>query len=407
MAQDMPAPVGHAVYAVGDGTVLESGADHGYGGVLVVLHKTGQGAYFKAVYGHVVRAARTAVGAKVKAGQVIGHVNSAKHVHFGIHPGRKYPPDNNPYRGHTYIESKTYGWVDPVTYLRANPRILTYAAPPVPVIATVETTARATVLGVAADVVYWSEGAAEQTATFSRALAGGDVAAVASETVLPAFDTTRFPAVVGGTTFTVADRLPRLTVASSSPAPSWKHSVTLSGKLASAAGATFTGATIVVETSTDGEHWSRLTSTRSGPSGSYALTFTPSRRADVRARFAPPDSAFLAVASPATTIAPKPALAAPVVPASADDGHKFTVSGAVTPRHTTGPGEVVLHVQRLTAGAWTDYTSAKTVYRDASSASLYRGMLTLPKGSYRVRADSPDDSRHAAAHSGWTPFTLR
>ena len=129
MAQDMPAPVGYAVYAVGAGTVLESGGDHGYGGVIVVLHRTADGHYFKAVYGHIIPAAAAHKGATVKAGQVVGHVNGCAHVHFGIHPGKAYPADNNPYRGHTYTSKNTYGWVDPVKYLRANPRIIPYSAP--------------------------------------------------------------------------------------------------------------------------------------------------------------------------------------------------------------------------------------------------------------------------------------
>ena len=142
MAQDMPAPVGHAVYAVGNGTVLESGGDHGYGGVIVVLHRTADGHYFKAVYGHIIPAAAAHKGAAVKAGQVLGHVNGCAHVHFGIHPGKAYPPDNNPYRGHTYTSKNTYGWVDPVKYLRANPRVIPYSAPAVPTIAVIDTTGR-------------------------------------------------------------------------------------------------------------------------------------------------------------------------------------------------------------------------------------------------------------------------
>jgi murein DD-endopeptidase MepM/ murein hydrolase activator NlpD len=124
VAQDMPTSVGHPVYAIGDGVILESGDGHGYGGVLVVLHKTDDGQYFKAVYGHIRRSSKTKKGAKVKAGQIIGRVNGAAHVHFGIHPGRAYPPDRNPYRGHTYTSKKTYGWVDPVAFLRENPRVL-------------------------------------------------------------------------------------------------------------------------------------------------------------------------------------------------------------------------------------------------------------------------------------------
>lgn len=405
MAQDMPAAVGHKVYAVGKGTVLESGADHGYGGVLVVRHKTGDGKYFKAVYGHIRRSSHTAVGAKVTAGQVIGHVNNAAHVHFGIHPGRAYPPDNNPYRGHTYIESKTYGWVDPIKYLRANPRVIVYVAPGLPVVATVETNGRASVLGVADGIAYWKTGG-DLEKTYGRALAGGDTTVMPADATLPALDETRFSATVADTSFTLADRLPRVTVASSSSSPSWKHAVTLSGKLTNAAGAVFTGASVVIETSTDGESWSRLSTAWTGLTGSYSVTFTPTRRVGIRARFQPP-STYLPAASAVATVAPKPAVAAPVVPKSAGEDHRFTVLGAVTPHHTAGPSAIVLRVQHKSAGEWSDDSTATTTYRDSGSSSVYRGSLTLPSGTYRLRAEVPSDSRHAATHSGWTAFALR
>jgi len=198
MAQDMPAPVGHAVYAVGNGTVLESGGDHGYGGVIVVLHRTADGHYFKAVYGHIIPAAAAHKGATVKAGQVVGHVNGCAHVHFGIHRGKAYPPDNNPYRGHTYTSKNTYGWVDPVKYLRANPRVIPNSAPAVPTIAVIDTTGHPSVIGVAAGVVYWSIASTDSTLTYSRSLHGRETVAVSDNDALSALDSTRFPASVGG-----------------------------------------------------------------------------------------------------------------------------------------------------------------------------------------------------------------
>ena len=149
MAQDMPVPQGSPVYAIADGVIAESNANAGYGGVLVLWHYTGAGQKFLAVYGHIIRGKGMNKGVKVKAGQVIGHVNSFNHCHFGIHPGNAYPPDGNPYRGHTYIESETYGWVDPVKFLKNNPAYLPYTAPPLPLVTTIATTSTPSVLGVA------------------------------------------------------------------------------------------------------------------------------------------------------------------------------------------------------------------------------------------------------------------
>jgi murein DD-endopeptidase MepM/ murein hydrolase activator NlpD len=193
MAQDMPSPLGHAVYAVGDGVVLESKQTAGYPGVIVILHRTLEGDEFKAVYGHINR--KVAKGVRVSAGQVIGTVNGQAHVHFGIHPGRAYPPDRNPFRGHTYDRKQTYGWVDPVKFLRANPRAMAYKAPTLPRVTTVTATATPTFLGVAGRSVYFSVcPSAEATATYRRALAGGACSMIATSEALPSLDATRFAA---------------------------------------------------------------------------------------------------------------------------------------------------------------------------------------------------------------------
>jgi len=303
-AQDMPCAVGHAVYAIGDGTILEAGGDHGYGGVIVVLHKTGEGKYFKAVYGHMHPSKGIKKGGKVKAGQVVGHVNGAAHLHFGVHPGKAYPPDNNPYRGHTYDSSKTYGWVDPVKYLRGNPRVCTIPAPPV--VATVETTAQPTVLGTANGTVFWSTGDEDDRRVFSRAILDKDAKACVVDAVPEGLDTARYTAKESASSFTLTDTLPKLTLVCSDTTPAWKHAVTVSGKLTSASGGMFVGARINVESSTDGTTWTKIGSALSGAKGTYSWTFTPTRQLGLRTRFAP-SANYLPVASAVTTVTPHPA----------------------------------------------------------------------------------------------------
>jgi hypothetical protein len=406
MAQDMPAPVGHPVYAVGDGTVLESNPNAGYGGVLVVLHKTGDGHYFKAVYGHIIRAAGMVKGATVKAGQVIGHVNHCAHVHFGIHPGRAYPPDGNPYRGHTYDPKKTYGWVDPVAYLRSNPRILPYAAPALPAVATVDTTSQPTVLGVADGCVYWSIFSGGTTCVFSRALAGGATNALPAGTALPSLDTTRYEVETTTDAFTLSDPLPVITLTCSSTSPAWKHSTTVSGRIVSALGSAFTGATVVIESSIDGASWKKVATALTGPTGAYTLTWTPSRRVGLRAHFTAP-SVYVPAFSAVSTVAPRPSLSAPVVPRAVTHARSFTAHGTLAPRHVAGRGAVVLRVQRRTGSGWADYATTVTTYRDSASGTTYAGSFRLPAGSWRVRAEAPSDTLHAATTSPWSAFTVR
>jgi murein DD-endopeptidase MepM/ murein hydrolase activator NlpD len=135
LGQDFKMNWGDPIYAIAAGEVLEARSDVGgygpggtAGGAVLILHKTSAGQDFKALYGHVERI-QIAKGSTVSAGKVIGYANnfSPPHVHFGIHPGRSYPPDGNPWRGYTPVTSNTYGWVNPVSFLKTN---LAPASPP-------------------------------------------------------------------------------------------------------------------------------------------------------------------------------------------------------------------------------------------------------------------------------------
>jgi murein DD-endopeptidase MepM/ murein hydrolase activator NlpD len=140
VAQDMHAPQGHPVYAIGDGTVWISRADTGGygvngtpGGCVIIVHRTAAGEEFRALYGHLSDL-RFKAGAHVSGGDVIGVTNGCDHVHFGIHPSAVYR-GGNPYAGEV---PKTWtdhgGWVDPVTYLRTHPHSATYSAPALPLV---------------------------------------------------------------------------------------------------------------------------------------------------------------------------------------------------------------------------------------------------------------------------------
>ena len=138
LAKDIGAPYRSPVYALTDGVVFAAysnldgyGPGGGPGGAMVVLFRREDGAYFKALYGHLY-GLKYSKGQAVRAGAVLGYVNdsSPNHLHFGIHPGAALPtdPEHNPFRGHTYDKSKTYGWTDPIAFLVAH----TPWVPPVP-----------------------------------------------------------------------------------------------------------------------------------------------------------------------------------------------------------------------------------------------------------------------------------
>ena len=210
----------------------------------------------------------------------------------------------------------------------------------------------------------------------------------------------------GATSFTLGDRLPRMTLDASTSAPAWKRTVSLSGRLTNALGLPFKGATIVLESSQDGDGWKTIASAKTGLSGAYSLNWTPITRVRVRARFVAP-ATYMPVASTATTIAPKPSITPPVVPRAISHAQTFTVRGTLTPRHAADSGAVTLRVQRLVSGVWTDHSSLTATCRDSATGSAYGRSLRLTAGTWRIRAQMQADAAHAAGSSAWSQFVVR
>jgi hypothetical protein len=407
MAKDIATPQGHPVYAIADGVVAESQGDAGYGGVLVVWHKTGDGQKFLVVYGHIIRG-KLGKGAKVKAGQVIGKINSKNHLHFGIHPGNKYPPDGNPYRGHTYVESQTYGWVDPIKFLRTHAAFKTACiTPTLPLVTTISTLSTPTVLGVAAGSVYWSVPSGESsTTTFTCPLPSGVTTQVASGTVLPELDTTRYLVTTSTASFALYDRLPVLTASYSTKRPLWKQNVTVKGTLKNAGGKAFVGAQICLERSCDGTKWVAAASTTTGQKGAYSLGYAPSRSCQLRVKFAPPNTYIAATSTPVAVI-PKPGLHAPDSAKQSKTGQSVTVGGKLDARHPAGAHTVTLHLQQFGASGWTDALTTFAVNANSGAGTRYSRKLTLAAGKWRVKASCDADSLHAAESTRWTQFTVK
>ncbi|HEX9092759.1 MAG TPA: M23 family metallopeptidase [Coriobacteriia bacterium] len=127
LAKDVSAPVGRPVYALSDGYVYDAYsrlAGYAPAGAMIVVYRTHDGRWFKALYGHV-RGLKYRKGQKVRAGAVLAYVaqsGSSPHLHFGIHMGLGKPndPRRNPFMGHGRVRGRTYGWVDPVRFLSEN-----------------------------------------------------------------------------------------------------------------------------------------------------------------------------------------------------------------------------------------------------------------------------------------------
>jgi murein DD-endopeptidase MepM/ murein hydrolase activator NlpD len=108
---DFAAPTGTPVYAASDGVVAGAGTERGYGRTVRLRHPGG----VETVYAHLSRIARDArPGARVRQGEVIGHVGSTglstgPHLHYEIRmagraqdPARVALPAGAPLRGHAF-----------------------------------------------------------------------------------------------------------------------------------------------------------------------------------------------------------------------------------------------------------------------------------------------------------------
>jgi hypothetical protein len=421
VAQDMPCSAGHAVYAIGAGTVFISRADAGGygvggapGGCIIITHVTAAGTRFHALYGHL-SGLRVKEGQRVTAGQQIARVNGCRHLHFSTHPGAKYR-DGNPYAGHVPRSwADRGGFVDPVKFLKTNPRASSYKPPALPVVE-VPTQTAPFGYGAADGAAYWSEEGAAGSATWRLELATGERTTLAAGEQAPPFDTRRYETALleaPATGFTVADHLPVLALSVRHRTPAWGADAELGALLTSAAGEPLQGGILKLQR-LSGSRWVNAGLDVTGADGAATLLYRPSAATTLRVVFAPPAAQpagrdYLVARSPSVTVTPHVALTAPKVPATAAHADLITAAGDLTPRHTTGEHTVQLVFQRRgEGGAWVTRRTAAAVnrLRTGTSATRYVGHTRLTPGSWRVQAVHPADEAHAETSSPWRSFTV-
>jgi hypothetical protein len=352
-------------------------------------------------------------GQRVTPGQQIAVVNGLSHLHFGIHPSEEYR-DRNPYAGEVPKKWADHGgWVDPVKYLRANPRGASYAAPALPVVR-IQTGVAPVDYGAAAGVAYWTEGDGESPGVYAQDLADGSRRQLAAGEAPPPFDAARYavnllasPAVG----FAVRDRLPVLTLVAVEDEPAWGAAAGLAGSLANAAGKPFVLADVRLERRASAG-WKTVATHHTGEDGGYAFAYVPRARTRLRVRFLlpakqPSAAVYVAPAAALVTVAPKVQLGVPAAPAAARVGRPLSFAGSLLPRHAGGPGVVRLEFQRLRDGAWAAAKTAKATVADAALGSVYVATVRLSAaGRWRVRAVHPADDLHAETASGWRALAL-
>ena len=395
VAQDMPCAYGHAVYAVGAGVVFISRADAGGygvggapGGCIIISHTTAAGTQFHALYGHVY-GLRVKQGERVVAGQVIARVNGCRHLHFSTHPGTRYR-DGNPYAGHVPKSWADHGgYVDPVEFLKTNPRAAAYRPPALPW-ADVVTTSAPLQYGAAGGSAYWAEEGGAGSVTWRLDLASGARTALAAGEVVPPFDTHRYetralaaPAVG----FSVADHRPVVTLKADHDTPPWGAESLLTATLTNTAGAPLKGGIIKLQRYSAGR-WQTVRRVVTDVLGAATFLYQTAGSVSLRVGFDPPASqpaarAYVAARSPTGVVTPHVALTRPRVPAVVDAGDLVTVTGDLTPHHVAGAHTVGLLFQRRGEdGDWVTKLTVAAVNRDLAGgeATRYVGHARLTAG---------------------------
>jgi len=420
VAQDMRSAKGRPVYAIGAGTVWIARADAGGygvdgapGGCLIIVHRTAAGEDFRALYGHL-SGLQYKAGAQVAAGAVIATVNGCDHLHFSIHPSDVYR-DRNPYAGHVPKSWKDHGgFVDPVEYLKANPRAATYVPPVLPVVR-IATDLAPSGFGAAGGIAFWDEQTDAGAVTYAYDLLAGTRRQLAPDETVPPFDEVRYAVqalIAPALGISVSDRQPVLTPAARGVTPAWGAAASLTATLTNATAQPFQGARIALERLT-GADWKQVAAGLTNGKGRVAFAYAPAQRTVLRLRFLlpltqPEQATYVPAESPAVTVAPKVLLSVPALPGTVARGSVVTVTGSLTPRHAPGKGSVRLELQRLTlAGGWVTALTADVLLGDGAAGSLYsHGVKLGNAGAWRVRAVHPGDAAHAVTVSGWREFVV-
>jgi murein DD-endopeptidase MepM/ murein hydrolase activator NlpD len=420
VAQDMPCSYGHAVYAIGDGVVFISRADAGGygvggapGGCIIITHTTAAGTKFDALYGHV-SGLLVKEGERVQAGQLIARVNGCRHLHFSTHPGAKYR-DGNPYAGHVPKSWADHGgYVDPVQFLKANPRSAAYEPPALPR-TEVTTTSAPLQYGAADGAAYWTEEGAAGSVTWRQDLATGERRTLAAGEAAPAFDARRYGVellAAPALGFAVTDHLPAVALAAEHDTPPWGAEAELTAKVTNAAGAPLQGA--IVRLQLLQSSWQNVGLAVTDPSGEAVFLYTPAIAASLRVAFAPPPEGpdgrdYLVARSRPATVTPHVALTTPRLPARVAAADLVTAAGDLLPRHPAGEHAVKLEFQRRGAGGdWVSKLTVAAVNRDKNrgETTRYVGHARLTAGSWRVRATSPAGAQYALTTSSWRTFSV-
>ena len=97
---------------------------------------------------------------------------------------------------------------------------------------------------------------------------------------------------------------------------------------------------------------------------------------------------------------PKVSIGTPVAPKTMKKSKSYTVYGSLKPKHTSGTKPVRIYKYKKVSGKWKSYGYVKATASNYSTYTRYKVKMKLTsKGSWRMRAYAPADSKHAATWS--------
>jgi len=174
---------------------------------------------------------------------------------------------------------------------------------------------------------------------------------------------------------------------------------TLSGSLL-ANGKAVSGATIILQKSTNGSTFSNLATGVTTTTGTYAFSVKQTNKTWYRVRFAGNANYLLSGPTTAIYLIPQAYATNAVAPTSTYHNKYFTVYSYLKPLHTAGTYPVRVYKWRYVSGVWKSYGYVTLrAYNYSTYTKCIRSIYLPYSGKWRLRIYAPADSYHAAAWS--------
>lgn len=167
--------------------------------------------------------------------------------------------------------------------------------------------------------------------------------------------------------------------------------------------------TVVLETSSDGQTWRKVSSTVADAAGKWTVSARLVSNGYLRARVETSSEVAGSDTAP-RRLSLMAKLGTPTVASSVRTGARFSVKGTLFPRHSVGSRPVVLRLQRYESGGWVTRVKVSPVITSNSvsaNTSYYSYSTSLRlRGRWRAFA-SHGDSKHVLSYSTPRYFSVQ